>query len=201
MHTEKREDPLVELGYEIRDVNKKALMNGTIGFFIFAIGSAAVGFVIFRLMYPTGFEAGNIAPHMLPPTPNPIVQSNITAKTDIMDLRQHEEAALDAPVGWVDASKTKLHIPIDRAMAIIAERGVPKTNAEVPAVTKGHTPDAAIGEKAPATGITLGTLKPGTAPTSINLSSQTASKSVTQAAVKSPVTKAPVGALPLKKKN
>ena len=147
MHTEKREDPLVELGYEIRDVNTKALMKGTIGFFIFAIGSAVVGFIMFRLMYPVGFEAQTEVKRLIPQSPNPLVQSNLTAKTDIMDLRQQEEAALSAKPGWVDASKTKLHIPIERAMEIIAEKGMPSTNPSVPAVTKGHTPDPAIGEK------------------------------------------------------
>ena len=146
MHTEKREDPLVELGYEVRDVNKKALMNGTIGFFIFAIVSSIAGFIIFRLMYPVGFEAQTEPKRLLPQSPNPIVQSNITAKTDIMTVRQHEDQVLNAPAHWLDASRTKVAIPIDRAMEIIAERGMPKTNPEVPAVTKGHTPDAAIGE-------------------------------------------------------
>ena len=156
MQTEKREDPLVELGYEIRDINKGAIMKGTIGFFIFAIGSAIIGFIMFRLMYPTGFEAQTEVKRLIPQAPNPLVQGNITAKTDIMDLRQQEEATLSAKAGWVDASKTRLHIPIERAMEIIAEKGMPTTNPSIAAVTKGHTPDPAIGEKAvPAAGVML----------------------------------------------
>ncbi|MDR3689624.1 MAG: hypothetical protein P4L46_09625 [Fimbriimonas sp.] len=162
MHTEKREDPLVELGYEIRDVNKKALVNGTIGFFVFAIASSVIGFVIFRLMYPAGFDAQHEPKSLMPQSPNPLVQSNITAKTDIMDLRQQEDKVLNAPAHWVDASHTKIAIPIDRAMEIIADRGMPKTTPDVPAVTKGHTPDPVIGEKVPAPRSVIGAVHSST---------------------------------------
>ncbi len=157
MHTEKREDPLVELGYEIRDVNTNGLLKGTIGFFLFTIASGVIGFVIFRLLFTAGFSTAAEPTRLIPQAPNPIVQSNITAKTDIMDLRQQEDAKLNGPIGWVDASKTKLHIPIERAMDIIAERGVPKTGADVPAQSKGHTPDTTIGEKSALTGPAGGT--------------------------------------------
>ena len=98
MHTEKREDPLVELGYEVRDVNTKALTKGMVGFFIFTIASCIVGFIVFRLMYPEGFEDKKVRARMMPQAPYPMVQSNITAKTDIMDLRQQEEKVLNQPM-------------------------------------------------------------------------------------------------------
>ena len=147
MHTEKREDPLVELGYEVRDLNTKAIRIAAIGFFLFAVGSSVLGFGIFYLMNPAGFAKVEESNRLLPQPPNPILQSNITSKTDIMDLRQKETKVLDAPMGWSDKAKTKLHLPIDMAMEIIAKRGVPITSPSVPAVSKGHTPDPAIGEK------------------------------------------------------
>ena|SRR5665213_425414 len=147
MHTEKREDPLVELGYEVRDLNTKAIRNGAIGFFGFAFLSAVLGFVIFRLMNPAGFVAEKAQHRLLPLEPNPILQTNLTSKTDIMDLRQHEEAVLTAPPGWTDATKTKLHIPIDMAMRIIADRGLPATQSNMPANSPGHTDEMGIGLK------------------------------------------------------
>jgi len=147
MHTEKREDPLVELGYEVRDLNTVAIRNATIGFFVFAILSAVLGFGVYRIMNPTVFEPKPLSHRVVPGAPNPLIQSNIAAKTDIMDVRQHETAVLTGPPRWVDPAKTHLRIPIDQAMEIIATKGVPATGAEVPAVSKGHTPDPAIGEK------------------------------------------------------
>lgn len=148
MHTEKREDPLVELGYEVRDLNTVAIRNATIGFFIFTFGSAAIGFATYRIMNPTVFETKpSLNNRVIPGAPNPLLQSNMTAKTDIMDIRQHETAVLTAPVGWADAEKTHLHLPIERAMDIIATKGLKPTGMAVPAVSKGHTPNPAIGEK------------------------------------------------------
>jgi hypothetical protein len=156
MHTEKREDPLVELGYEVRDLNTVAIRNATIGFFIFAIGSAAIGFAAYRIMNPTVFETKpSLSNRVVPEAPNPLIQSNMAAKTDIMDIRQHETAVLTAPIGWADDAKTRLHLPIDKAMDIIATRGVKPTGQSIPAVSKGHTPNPAIGEK-PAGGTAAG---------------------------------------------
>ena len=147
MHTEKREDPLVELGYEVRDLNTVAIRNATIGFFIFTVASAVIGAVCYRVMNPTVFEDKKPTNRVVPSAPYPMVQSNVAAKTDIMDIRQHETSILTAPIGWADAEKTHLHLPIDKAIAIIAERGAKPTGTSVAAVSKGHTPDAAIGER------------------------------------------------------
>ncbi len=166
MHTEKREDPLVELGYEVRDLNTVAIRNATIGFFVFAILSAVLGFGVYRIMNPTVFEPKPLSHRVVPGAPNPLVQSNIAAKTDIMDVRQHETAVLTGPPSWADPAKTHLRIPIDQAMEIIATKGVPATGAEVPAVSKGHTPDPAIGEKPSTAPIKLdpSTVRGGTSP-------------------------------------
>jgi hypothetical protein len=147
MHTEKREDPLVEIGYEVRDLNTVAIRNATIGFFVFAIGSALIGFACYRVMNPTVFEPSTTSNRVVPAAPYPLIQSNMAAKIDIMDIRQHETKELTAPIGWTDSSKTHLHVPIERAMDIIAKNGLKPTGASVPAVSKGHTPNPEIGEK------------------------------------------------------
>lgn len=163
MHTEKREDPLVELGYEVRDLNTVAIRNATIGFFIFTIASAVIGFGVYRVMNPTVFHPQPPTNRVIAPSPYPMVQTNMGAKTDIMDIRQHETSVLTAPVGWADDQKTHLHVPIDRAMELVVSKGLKPTGESVPAVSKGHTPDPAIGEKAaPATitpAITSGAVK------------------------------------------
>jgi hypothetical protein len=151
MHTEKREDPLVELGYEVRDLNTVAIRNATIGFFIFTIASVVIGAVVYRIMNPTVFDPKPPTNRVIAAAPYPMVQSNMGAKVDIMEIRQHETSVLKGPVSWVDAGKTHLHIPIERALEIIAEKGPKPTGESVAAVSKGHTPDPAIGEKPKAT--------------------------------------------------
>jgi len=184
MHTEKREDPLVELGYEIRDLNTKAIRTGAIGFFIFATASAVIGFGVFRWMYPRGFTEETAQKRLLPESPNPLIQSNLTTKTDIMDLRQHETKQLTAPIGWTDDSHTKLHIPIEKAMEIIALRGLPSSQTNVPATSPGQggtVQPGQLGSGATSTG------------TVTNPGAQAASGTVT-------MTVPPVKVMPIKKK-
>jgi len=153
MHTNHpREDPLVELGYEIRDVNYKSLYRTVIYFFIFAGASAFAGLLLYNWWYPpqsrsTAANAAGMA-RAMPGKNYPLLQDNVTSKTDIMDLRKGEAARLHG-TGYVDDSHTKAHIPIDRAMDLLVERGLPKVSASVPAVTRGNTTDQ-VPDAAPA---------------------------------------------------
>jgi len=142
MRTEKREDPLVDMGYEIRDINLKAIRNATIGFFLFAIGSFAVGYWIYAVMNPA-FNGDYLSAkdrRRIPPSPYPLLQNNLTAKTDIMALRQAESVQLKS-TGYNDPTHESVHIPIDRAMDLIATRGISPTGNDVAAVSKGNTTD------------------------------------------------------------
>lgn len=54
--------------------------------------------------------------------PEPRLETN--ERTEINDFRRKEEATLRT-YGWVDKSAGTVRIPIDRAMQLIAERGLP----------------------------------------------------------------------------
>lgn len=142
MHTNhKREDPLVEMGYEVRDIDMPKIKKTVyifFGFAIFCIVFAGVALLIMDPGYIRG-ESGYQTPPRIPPAPNPLVQTNVTAKTDIIDMRRKEFADLTS-TGYVNPEKTKVHIPIDRAIDIMAQRGVPK-GVETTAVTRGTTND------------------------------------------------------------
>jgi hypothetical protein len=149
MHIEKREDPLVEMGYEIRDINLKAIVKATKIFFAFAIGSAVAGFILFWFMNRTGIEQADAraaAEHRRPIDKNtPLVQSNLEAKTDLMILRKKEEDKLvGAPAQSADGTYS---IPIAAAMQMVAENG-----GKTP--TGGESVSAPAPSEAP---ITLGT--------------------------------------------
>ena len=153
MHTNHgpKEDPLTDLGYEPRDVNVGALGKWTIGLFgfiaisivisWFVIAGANCGPVKFDGLgasysgHPDQFKARKI-----PGEPYPLLQNNVTAKADIMDVRREEETRLHG-YGWANTAKSRATLPVDKAIELIALRGAPKTGNQVPAVSKGNVSD------------------------------------------------------------
>lgn len=161
-----KEDPLVELGYEVRDVNYRTLGKAVIYFFVFASASFGFGMFWYGRTNPEAdrHRVTNIRDlnRPMPAAPNPILQQNVNSKTDLMRLRAMEDDRLHGtgPIEGTD----KVHIPIERAMDLLVERGLPKTGAEVPAVSQGNTTD----------GPKTATDVPVTAPTEPHVPSTTA---------------------------
>jgi hypothetical protein len=144
MHTNHpKEDPLVELGYEHRDVNYKLLTRAILIFFGFTAFAFGVGLLIYNAIHPVQDRSTQLSnasrKRALPQAPNPLLQNNVTAKTDLMLMRQAEDARLHG-TGTNEDGQT-VHIPIERAIDLTLERGLPKTGASVPAVTRGNTTD------------------------------------------------------------
>jgi hypothetical protein len=136
MHTnEKREDPLVELGYEIRDVDYPKVRKAVIFFLSFAVMSGLIGtfiytnrFTILHIEEPKpGINA--VLPRHMPPAITPLIQDNVNSKTDIASFRQAETKKLTT-TGYTDDTHQFAHIPIDRAMELVVKNGVkaPKTS-------------------------------------------------------------------------
>ncbi len=57
--------------------------------------------------------------------PEPRLEEN--ERTELKDFRLKEEEQLNS-YGWVDQKAGTLHIPIDRAMQLVVERGLPVRN-------------------------------------------------------------------------
>ncbi len=143
MHTEKREDPLVELGYETRDINYSILGKVAFWFFTFGLGCFAAVGIWFYLVNP------QIASKLDPSKPLPAIQlqTDATVRVDIQQLRQQETATLGSYGKNPDNS---YRIPIDKAMDLIAQRGLPTTKTSTPAVSPGNTiPQNAVGTGTP----------------------------------------------------
>jgi hypothetical protein len=154
MHTNApKEDPLVEMGYEIRDINVPNIRKAVLWFFGFAIGSALIGwtvynnrFVVFNLPQKDA-PANAILTRPIPGEPNPLLQNNVTAKTDIMTLRRRERERIGS-TGY-NEDKSTVHIPVDQAMDILVARGLPRT-AVPPTIVPVHvlaTPVKAVAGK------------------------------------------------------
>jgi hypothetical protein len=143
MHTnEPRQDPLVDMGYETRDVDLKRLGRTAFWFYVFVIGSVVIGALSLLVLAPGYWvdKPTDQLARVIPAEPNPPLQTNVTAKKDMATLRTEEAQRLEG-TGYANAERTRVHIPIERAMDLLVERGLPKTDANVAAVSRGNTTD------------------------------------------------------------
>ena len=123
-----KEDPLVDLGYETRDLNMGPLVKAVMAFFVFVTATYIIAIPIFRLFNPQIANGETISAPFArkpPEAPNPLLQTNVTTKTDIMDLRKAETAQLTTS-GTIDAKAGVYRIPVDRAIDLVAKRGLPE---------------------------------------------------------------------------
>jgi hypothetical protein len=74
------------------------------------------------LVQQTTTDTRNVEPGDIKKFPQPRLESGET--TEINDFRMQEEQTLNS-YGWVDQQAGVARIPIDRAMALLAQRGLP----------------------------------------------------------------------------
>ena len=115
------------LGYEPRDVSVGVIVKWLMGLFVFIALSAVLALgSYFVLTYHRG--DGNVEwPQSRPgdhevPAELPVLQANPVK--DIKDFRLAEDKAL-TKYEWVDSKTGIAKIPVDRAMDILAARGLP----------------------------------------------------------------------------
>jgi hypothetical protein len=111
-------------GHETRDINLRAVTWTAVGLVVSAIAIyVAMGglFNLFKSRHPSASDPSRItAPGTLPSQPR--LQTN--PAYDLQQLRELENAKLSS-YGWVDKSAGIVRIPIDRAIALMAQRGLP----------------------------------------------------------------------------
>jgi hypothetical protein len=85
---------------------------------------AVAGFltVLNQQIAPPRSERPQLASSELFPSP----RLQLTPRHDLATMRQREESLLHG-YGWVDRNKGTVRIPIDRAMELLVQRGLPKT--------------------------------------------------------------------------
>lgn len=133
MHTDDRTDPLVELGYEQRDLHTKNIFKVSVIFFAFAFFSYGAGWAILHFGYgyfkdPTGVN--DLMSTKIPKDPNPILQTNVSTKTDMYELRRREKHELTTS-GESEHVKGATRIPIEQAIKLSADRGAKFSNPQV----------------------------------------------------------------------
>jgi len=137
---------LPENRHEHRDVNVWAVYKFGIALAILCIVATALLFGLYN--YFVAREGGPIArterndARTLPPLPR--LQS--TPITDLKEMRDAEDKILSG-YGWVDQAHGVTRIPIDRAIDLLAQRGLPgRTNAPSPSDVTVPT-DSSLGPK------------------------------------------------------
>ncbi|HZP80468.1 MAG TPA: hypothetical protein VFB21_02405 [Chthonomonadaceae bacterium] len=111
-------------GFEMRDVALDVLIKWGIALFVFVGLSSAAAWVAYKVFAPEDPKAARLAslPFSEKRPPEPRLQSD--PKIDIQKFREEEDKALHS-YGWVDKNAGIVKIPIERAMTLLEQRGLP----------------------------------------------------------------------------
>ncbi len=115
----------IRQGHERRDISVRVVAWFAVGLVVSTaiIYVAVVGlYHLFESYHPSPDAPSRIAlhPHMLAPQP----QLQVNPALDLQAFQAAEETKLHR-YGWIDKSKGIVRIPIERAMDLIVERGLP----------------------------------------------------------------------------
>jgi hypothetical protein len=123
--TNSPESASVRAGYETSDLSPRAIA-------LFGLGLALTVIVVMLITYglwvlfrdSEARRAAWLSPLSSMPDPITAPRLEIEPGRELKALRREEEARLNS-YGWVDREKGLAHIPIDRAIEILAEKGLP----------------------------------------------------------------------------
>jgi hypothetical protein len=128
MHeTQDSTPPTVELGHEVRDISTRVVVVFGVSL---VVGAVAVLVAIWLLFLYFGSLAERayareypLAPVGAPAQP-PAPRLQTQPREELRQMRAEEERFLNA-YGWVDPNGGVVYIPIERAMRMTLERGLP----------------------------------------------------------------------------
>ncbi len=118
-------------GHETRDANIRNLIIFGIGLALLVIAGLFISRAVFRYFVarqglgPPASPFENV--RMLPPGP----RLQVTAPQDLKQYRAAQEEILNSS-GWVDQKAGIVRIPIDRAMEILLQKGLPVRGTSSP---------------------------------------------------------------------
>ena len=148
MSADHNKDPHAGPGYEVRDANIKALLQ-------FAFWLAVVLAVTLGAMKITFNELDKLTPLGPGPTPFPEENARQIPTGPLLQAQPHQELGdycsnQRAEVGsyaWVNQAGGVVEIPVDRAMDLVAQRGLPSRSADEMAAAGATIPQVgAAGE-------------------------------------------------------
>lgn len=126
MHTREEEPQDPTKKYDTRDLPMGGVIKGVVAFFVFTIIMGPAGCLALKSVggnvgapyfghepIPVADEA-DFGSRKIPKEPNPLLQNNITAATDMHNLRRRENLILKN--GGVNPTTKKQTIPIEKAI-------------------------------------------------------------------------------------
>ena len=116
-----------KVGHETTDVNAWAIGKFAIGLVIVCVVSIALLFGLLRFFQSR--EETSVANTVEPTKMFPQPQLQKTPIPDLKAIRAEEDKLLNG-YAWVDQPKGVVRIPVDRAIEVLARRGLP-TRSEV----------------------------------------------------------------------
>lgn len=131
---ETTEEILEDLGYEQRDFSMPAIAKWTVAFFAVMVVGMAISLLITWGLAANSQDARTrpiSAMRQLPPAPR--LQAD--PKLDY-DTYMATEQKLVTSYGWIDRAAGTVRLPIDRAVDLVAERGLPTFAPAAPGAKK-----------------------------------------------------------------
>lgn len=125
----------VRAGHEVTDVSVAGLLTFFVCLAVFVAGTLAVLALVFRIFGATDKHLDkNVALHesgaashvqVQPEYNGPILQ--VVPEEDLKAMNKNNDAVL-LDYGWINQRAGSVRLPIDRAMALIAQRGLPSVS-------------------------------------------------------------------------
>ncbi len=128
--------PDVSVGHEERDIAARPIAYFALGIAGLCVFALVLMHVLFGVLATEQAERSAPASPLaesygLKEPPEPRLQTN--PRQDLLDLRARDGAAIHS-YGWIDKQAGIVRIPVERAIALLAERGLPAR----PAAPKGQ---------------------------------------------------------------
>jgi len=112
-------------GYEKQDVGFRFAMLFIVGIIVFTVLTMVVLFFVYPFLAPQSArarrETAAEVQKRLPP--GPVLQAN--PAVDMQRFREQEQRKVST-YGWVDERRGIVRIPVERAMEMVAQRGLPQ---------------------------------------------------------------------------
>jgi hypothetical protein len=134
-------DQLRELGYERSDVSLPTLVRWIIFLFVFVGFCSLTSWVIYRVFVPEirdePMANGQAQVRTVPGDP----QIQAAPKRDLREFRLGEERVLNT-YGWADKAAGTVHVPVNVAMEMIAQHGLPpRASGPIPSTAVQPSPN------------------------------------------------------------
>jgi hypothetical protein len=149
-HTAANSDPANGPGYETTDVQVGAISKFIVGLVLLMVVGGVLGFISYKLldfrqkmtyadMKATPMQEKRVVP------PGPLLQ--VTNHDDLLTFREEEAEKVNGHATWADKGKNAkiVRLPIDRAIELVSQRGLPVFKAE--SAPAGSTPATGEGKK------------------------------------------------------